>query len=360
MIGEWKLYAGAYQSSGTTDGDRLAAKFNAPADATSDNRYLWIADYGNKVIRVIDVNTGDVDTLADVNAEDAGFGPHAVMWDGADALWVAATDNDTLGTATTNMKFYKCDTTTGTLTHIADKTTSLTRFGHVVGQASDECLIVPRNHLVYLLNEDTTETSITDTVGNSFGTVWLATEGLFIQDSFISGVGARVVWVNDTDAWDYATHPTFPARASYTRIDPGWNASHIKPSFIYDDDHTFLVSNYDDVVDSDDTSDPATSEYVGCYAKFSEVSSVGTISAPSTLGTGIYPMGQFFVQHVSPTDYYGGSSTANAITAQTHDVGPPLVECLGNVFLISEKQHAIYVWESTDQADSTLRKPENF
>ncbi len=85
--------------SGTTDGPGASALFSAPwgvATDSSDN--VYVADYGNDIIRKI-TPAGVVSTLIDAGTGFAAFfdGPNDVAVDSAGNVYVAADGNDTIG-----------------------------------------------------------------------------------------------------------------------------------------------------------------------------------------------------------------------------------------------------------------------
>jgi len=56
--------AGIPRSSGATDGGQGIALFNRPGRITTDGVSLYLADFGNRMIRMIDILTGTVTTIA--------------------------------------------------------------------------------------------------------------------------------------------------------------------------------------------------------------------------------------------------------------------------------------------------------
>lgn len=83
--GEMTLFAGSWGSAwlgnaGTTDGDRLSARFNAPAGIVRGGQgNLYIADQGNASIRIIST-AGVVSTLP-LTGAPAGFSPRSLARD---------------------------------------------------------------------------------------------------------------------------------------------------------------------------------------------------------------------------------------------------------------------------------------
>ncbi len=105
------VFAGVYGSNGYIDGDPLAARFFLPHDVSLDGEgHLYVADYGNHVVRRIIVNpdgtAGAVQTLAGTdNAAGAADGvfnaarfrnPQGILAVSADELYVADTGNNTV------------------------------------------------------------------------------------------------------------------------------------------------------------------------------------------------------------------------------------------------------------------------
>lgn len=58
--------AGSPGVSGNANGDRTAARFNSPTGITTDGRNLYVADFGNRMVRRISLATGVVDTIAGI------------------------------------------------------------------------------------------------------------------------------------------------------------------------------------------------------------------------------------------------------------------------------------------------------
>ena len=70
--GEVTTIAGTASVAGNTDGSGTSAQFNFPFGITNDDEYLYIADTYNYTIRRLDIQTGDVITLAG-KAGEYGF-----------------------------------------------------------------------------------------------------------------------------------------------------------------------------------------------------------------------------------------------------------------------------------------------
>jgi hypothetical protein len=59
-------FAGSAWSSGVTNGKGSAARFILPEDITSDDKYLYVTQLGNRIIRKIDFATGTVTSLPEI------------------------------------------------------------------------------------------------------------------------------------------------------------------------------------------------------------------------------------------------------------------------------------------------------
>jgi len=111
--GTISLFAGSIGLSGTEDGNAQAAsRLNEPAAIASDGSYLYVADTANSTIRLIDISTGAVTTLAGVagatgNVDGQGGSarfnqPEGIAIDSSNStaslvqLYVADTGNDTV------------------------------------------------------------------------------------------------------------------------------------------------------------------------------------------------------------------------------------------------------------------------
>jgi len=84
-------------SSGSVDGTGTSASFNSPHSITRDGTNLYVADYGNHLIRKIVISTGAVTTLAGTGSSGSANGtgtsasfnsPHSITRDGTN-LYVA-------------------------------------------------------------------------------------------------------------------------------------------------------------------------------------------------------------------------------------------------------------------------------
>ncbi len=76
--GEVATIAGTVSVAGNTDGNGASAQFNLPFGITNDGEFLYIADTYNYTIRRLDLQTGDVITLAG-KAGEYGFSDGSLM-----------------------------------------------------------------------------------------------------------------------------------------------------------------------------------------------------------------------------------------------------------------------------------------
>ena len=70
--GSFATIAGKINEKGINDGNKENARFNDPKSITNDGKYLYIADTGNFTIRKMNIDSGDVTTLAG-QAGQSGF-----------------------------------------------------------------------------------------------------------------------------------------------------------------------------------------------------------------------------------------------------------------------------------------------
>lgn len=105
ITGEVSLLAGAAGLSGANDGVGASARFNSPTGVATDNKYLYVADTKNHIIRTIEIKSGEVKTLAgtggqrgslDGTGAEARFGfPSGIVKVG-DVLYVSDSGNNTI------------------------------------------------------------------------------------------------------------------------------------------------------------------------------------------------------------------------------------------------------------------------
>ena len=90
-----QIFVGAYNQSGSADGQGSVARFNAPAALCVDKSgRVWVVDSGNAKIRRVDPN-GNVYTVASIPAADAAqIGGIAV--DDSENLYYVTSSNATI------------------------------------------------------------------------------------------------------------------------------------------------------------------------------------------------------------------------------------------------------------------------
>lgn len=95
--------AGASGATGTADGPPKDARFNRPGRITTDGKCLYLTDFYNRTIRQIDISTGTVSTIAGTAGK-------------------LGTDNGTLNGIGTEARFYQPNgiTTDGTNLYVTD------------------------------------------------------------------------------------------------------------------------------------------------------------------------------------------------------------------------------------------------
>ncbi|MBN1697927.1 MAG: hypothetical protein JW881_10475 [Spirochaetales bacterium] len=153
-------FAGSAGNSGSTDGTGDTARFFGPFGITTDNKYLYVAEYSNSIIRKIKISTAEVSTIAgsallngstDATGADARFyAPSGITMDDK-YLYIGDTHNHTVR---------RIETATGIVTTLAglagesgfnDATGSEARFNYLTGLANDgHCLYVAdsSNHVI--------------------------------------------------------------------------------------------------------------------------------------------------------------------------------------------------------------------
>lgn len=140
--------AGTGGVAGAMDGRGASARFNLPSALTADgNGSLYVTDYGNQLIRRVEVSTGAVTTIAGMigmAGSTDGLGaaarfdrPQGIATDGAGTLFVADTGNHTIR---------RVDASTGAVTTLVgtagmagstDGSGSAARFNNPYGVALD-------------------------------------------------------------------------------------------------------------------------------------------------------------------------------------------------------------------------------
>lgn len=112
--------AGASGSIGSSDGIQAAARFNQPGRITTDRLHLYLTDFGNRIIRKIDIASGMVTTLA------GSTGPLGTDDGTSDGTGAAARFNQPNGITTDGTYIYVTDSYQNTIRRI-DKTTGEVR-----------------------------------------------------------------------------------------------------------------------------------------------------------------------------------------------------------------------------------------
>ena len=100
--GEVTTIAGSLGSSGSTDGIGISARFNGPTGIVTDGSHLFLTEVGNDTVRALDVGTGSVTTIAGSAPGSDGAGsaarfdfPSGIATDGT-SLYIADTNGDTI------------------------------------------------------------------------------------------------------------------------------------------------------------------------------------------------------------------------------------------------------------------------
>jgi len=140
--------AGTPGVSGRTDGPLASAQFDGPVDLTiGAPSKLYVADNRNHAIRAVDLDTGTVSTLAgmmgmagskDETGQAARFNrPAALVADATGKLFVADTYNHTIRMVDLNSGIVSTIAGAAGMTGILDGPSSVSRFNYPVGVASD-------------------------------------------------------------------------------------------------------------------------------------------------------------------------------------------------------------------------------
>ena len=117
--------AGTAGTSGTTDGTGTAARFNSPYGITTDGTNLYVADTFNHVIRKVAIASGVVTTLAG-NAGTSGS---------TDGIGTAALFNDPHGIATDGTSLFVADSGNNTIRKIDIVTKAVTTLSGTAGKS---------------------------------------------------------------------------------------------------------------------------------------------------------------------------------------------------------------------------------
>ena len=199
------LIAGS-ENLGHADGVGAAALFNRPAFVAATSTDLYVADYGNNLIRQINLAYSAVTTLA-------GGGSSGTLHGHADGVGAAATFNGPYGIAVSSTDLYIADSgnnlirhinlTTAAVTTLAGGGSSGTDYGHVDGLGVRATFVRPmglavsgtmmyicdtNNRLMRLM--DLTANVVTTLAGQ--GSVAGQVDGIGAAATFMSPVGAAV------------------------------------------------------------------------------------------------------------------------------------------------------------------------
>ena len=103
--------AGSAGTSGHANGPGAAATFFHPAFLAATSTDLYIADYGNNLIRKIDLASSNVTTIA-------GGGSSGTDWGHADGIGTSATFNEPYGIAVSGNDLYVSDYLNNLIRHV--------------------------------------------------------------------------------------------------------------------------------------------------------------------------------------------------------------------------------------------------
>ena len=109
--------AGAPGTTGSIDNIQSAARFNQPARITTDGANLYVADFGNSVIRKIALATGTVTTIAGSVSPGGASGSHADSTD-SPGTGLTARFNQPNGITTDGTNLYVTDSYDNTVRKI--------------------------------------------------------------------------------------------------------------------------------------------------------------------------------------------------------------------------------------------------
>lgn len=106
---------GTGTSSGHLDGASTTATFTNPYGITTDGANLYVADYGNNLVRKVVISTGAVTTLAGGGVSGTSFGH-------ADGIGTAATFSSPSGITTDGVNLYVTDSQTNLIRKVVIST----------------------------------------------------------------------------------------------------------------------------------------------------------------------------------------------------------------------------------------------
>jgi len=223
--GTYSVLAGS-GTTGSTDGIGTSATFNTPAgiciDSTKNN--LYVADMGNKKIRKIKINTGEVTTLATFASS---FGPDGIAID----------DTDTNLYVSSSYKIYKVEISTGTITDFAgtgsvgenDGVSTEARFRKPTGLFFKNNTLYVADY--YKIRKITVEPLISQITLPSNGLVYISLpviSGTALADNGINKVEISIKNITDNTYWNGSMWDTFETWVSATGTS---NWSYTSPSW---------------------------------------------------------------------------------------------------------------------------------
>lgn len=115
--------AGSAGVSGATDDVGTASRFNNPAGITCDGTKLYVADYGNHTIRMIDISTGSTSTIAGLQNNPGSI----------DGTFMGAQFNHPIDLTTDGTNLYVSDTNNHTIRKIVIATGVVTTLAGSAG-----------------------------------------------------------------------------------------------------------------------------------------------------------------------------------------------------------------------------------
>jgi hypothetical protein len=197
--------ADATQQNHPTDGVGAAATFgDVKAIAIDGGGNVYVAD-GHRIRKVV-VATGTVTTLADAMGTPANIrGPVALASDGANTLYVADTYQSGTATTgyTTHSSLRKVDTTTATVTTLADQTGVSVQFDNLQAVASDRAgtIYVADGNLIKSV--DAATGNVVTVAGSSLavpGVDGVGSGASFYQPAGLAADGTNALYVVDGGA----------------------------------------------------------------------------------------------------------------------------------------------------------------
>jgi hypothetical protein len=123
--------AGTSGAIGTTNGTQGDARFNRPGRITTDGKYLYLTDFNNRTIRMIEILTGIVTTIA---GSDGPLGHDDGTLDG---IGTAARFNQPDGITTDGTNLYVTDLYQNTIRRIDINTKEVTTISGIAGTAGE-------------------------------------------------------------------------------------------------------------------------------------------------------------------------------------------------------------------------------